>query len=235
MKILIYLVLFLFTTPVFSDDDLKTESNDAEITSAMTSLQVALRNDKFSVADLSMLREAFPESKCDSISCYLATPILKKTAVQVKQKYPNIAGHCLAGVKRLLNNALGSEWMTATVSAKDYVQILQKNKDEFIEFENCMSDKTNEYPNGTVFVFGSPQGCQKNGTMPNGKKCSYHGHIFVKISDTEEFAETRRPLTKWNERYPKECNAFIPTDYAMQAIKITDNDENDPDGICFIN
>lgn len=173
------------------------------------------------------MREIQIDEECTTNNCLLDSKNLDRANAQVIAEYKTANGRCLAGVKRLLTRVLGSEWMTNTKHAKDYLPVMRESG-QFHEYQ-CDRERIAEYPNSAIFIFDARDDCGPNNMTPNGRKCSYSGHIMVKLSDTEEFAGQRQALTKWSNYWGPNCYTFILKDAVIL--------DNDPDGeynVCFL-
>jgi hypothetical protein len=135
----------------------------------------------------------------------------------------------LAGIKRLLSNGLGSEWFTGTRHAADYLPVMRTNA-TFREVM-CDRDRISEYPNGAIFIIDRHPACslvKGEGMTRTGRKCSVSGHIFIKISDMQEFAGREQNLTRWSTYFGDNCWSFLPSD-----AKLPDA-EPDVNDVCWI-
>jgi hypothetical protein len=171
-------------------------------------------------------------SKSDMTKAITNNKLLSDTTRQVQRERgsTNVSGFCLSGVKRALGKALSWDFFDNTVSAADYLLKL-KSAEQFNEIK-CDRSRIDEYPNGVVFVLDRKPNCAPDGVLKNNSsaKCSYHGHIMIKISSREEFDATIRPLTKWSPYFGDDCWAFLLADV---PIPEADEDDKAPD-LCFL-
>jgi len=168
--------------------------------------------------------------KCPITDAILSSKTQKAATADVISQYgSNLKGRCLSGVKRLLAKALDTSWFTNTRHAFEYVSIIREHNDTFQEIP-CLKEQITDYPNGTVFVFGQRKDCQSDNKTKSGAPCVYSGHIFIKISDTQEFAQERRAITKWSDRYSTCCYAFVSVNAEIPESEVQKND----DDVCWM-
>jgi hypothetical protein len=177
-----------------------------------------------------------PEDLCriDTTRCKVTQNLIDPVYHEgIKTTKPK--GYCLEGVRKLLNKVLpDGDWNNQATHAYQYVGVIEKSG-KFKQIP-CHKDliATDSYKPGTIVIYDRHPGCTPKLVLKkDGKtKCSYSGHIMVKLSNTEEFSgNSKRSLEKWNYRYGDKCWTFVPKDAVM--LDIEPSEKLIPGDVCW--